>query len=63
MRDRLQKRARLNALNAARELANRRAEVEDFEKVLAAIRSPIARSIPPATHPPARSMSPDEETQ
>ena len=47
MRDWGQKRARLNALEAARELANRRAEIEDFEKFLAAIRSPIARSISP----------------
>jgi hypothetical protein len=46
-----QKRARNNASKAARELAHRRVDVDDFDKVLAALRSSLARAVSPEQEP------------
>ena len=40
-----QKRARKNASQVVREPAHRRADVDDFDKVLAALRSSLARAV------------------
>jgi hypothetical protein len=42
-----QRRARRNARDAARELAQRRAEIDDFDEFLRAMRSSFARAISP----------------
>ena len=47
-----QRRARRNAKDAAQELAQRRAEIDDFDKYLAAMRSSLARAMSPEAENP-----------
>jgi hypothetical protein len=53
-----QKRARRNVRDAAQRLAHSRAGTEDFERVLGAVRSSIARSLTPDEEKPPSVASP-----